>query len=84
LEDRNGALIGYTERKPKPAGLLSGLLRGSAGSGGVGGGKGVAAAALTTEHLGEGCPSDERPEQCPGWARAGECLRNPVFMRKFW
>lgn len=80
LEDSDGALTGHIEGGSKPGGLLSGLLSGL----GKGGGKGVAAAALTAEHLGEGCPPDERPEQCPGWARAGECLRNPTFMRTFW
>jgi hypothetical protein len=41
-------------------------------------------AAATVASDSTGCPVDERLEHCPAWAQAGECLRNPVFMRKFW
>lgn len=40
-------------------------------------------AAATVASDSTGCPVDERLEHCPAWAQAGECLRNPVFMRKF-
>ncbi|KAL4457530.1 hypothetical protein ABPG75_012395 [Micractinium tetrahymenae] len=41
----------------------------------------AAAEAAAASSQGEPCPADERPDDCPAWAKQGECLTNPLYMR---
>lgn len=75
LEERDVILIGYTEQKRRAAAEAAVKQQ----LGGVAGGVASGTVGVALDPL---CPPDDRPDHCPGWARIGECLRNPVFMRK--
>ena len=64
--DRNNAFIGYSESSGDDGGV------GRGGGGGGGGGE---------NEGGGGCQPQDDNEGCRAWAHAGECDKNPGFMR---